>query len=92
MILMVADRASWHTTNKLKIPDNICFVFIPPATPKMNPIEQVWKYIRARGLKNRLFKTLNDLVDKLCDVVCSLTKKEISSITLREYIKCEILN
>ncbi|SND67007.1 transposase [Streptococcus pneumoniae] len=36
-------------------PSNIGFTFIPPYTPEMNPIEQVWKEIRKRGFKNKAF-------------------------------------
>ena len=85
-ILLVADRATWHTTTKLDIPENIRLAFIPPATPEMNPIEQVWKEIRTRGFKNQIFKTLNHVVDRLCDVICSLSNDVISSICYRDWM------
>ncbi len=50
------DNAIWHKSSTLKIPTNIDFAFIPPYTPEMNPIEQVWKEIRKRGFKNKAFK------------------------------------
>ncbi|CTD22107.1 transposase family protein [Streptococcus pneumoniae] len=49
------DNAIWHKSSILKIPTNIGFTFIPPYTPEMNPIEQVWKEIRKRGFKNKAF-------------------------------------
>ena len=36
----------------LIIPENIRLAFIPPYTPEMNPIEQIWKEIRKRGFRN----------------------------------------
>ncbi|CIV43178.1 transposase family protein [Streptococcus pneumoniae] len=53
--LLVMDNAIWHKSSTLKIPTNIGFAFIPPYTPEMNPIEQVWKEIRKRGFKNKAF-------------------------------------
>ncbi|CGF58618.1 transposase family protein [Streptococcus pneumoniae] len=53
--LLVMDNAIWHKSSILKIPTNIGFAFIPPYTPEMNPIEQVWKEIRKRGFKNKAF-------------------------------------
>lgn len=59
---------------------------IPPYTPEMNPIEQIWKEIRKRGFKNEVFKTLDKVIDRLCDVICSLTADIIKSITGRDWI------
>ena len=42
-MLLVMDNAIWHKSSTLEIPSNIELAFIPPYTPEMNPIEQVWK-------------------------------------------------
>ena len=65
---------------------NIELVFIPPYTPEMNPIEQIWKEIRKRGFKNEVFQTLQKVVDRLCDTICSLSNETIKSITERDWI------
>lgn len=52
IIILVCDGAAWHKAKALIIPDNIRLVFIPPYTPEMNPIEQIWKEIRKRGFRN----------------------------------------
>ena len=85
-ILLATDRATWHKSKTLKIPDNIELFYIPPYTPEMNPIEQIWKEIRKRGFRNELFQTLDKVVDRLCDTICSLTKETVKSITGREWI------
>ncbi|CJQ24972.1 transposase family protein [Streptococcus pneumoniae] len=64
-LLLVMDNAIWHKSSTLKIPTNIGFAFIPPYTPEMNPIEQVWKEIRKRGFKNKAFRTLEDVIQGL---------------------------
>ena len=56
-ILLVMDNAIWHKSSTLEIPSNIELTFIPPYTPEMNPIEQVWKEIRKRGFKNKSFQS-----------------------------------
>ena len=60
--------------------------YIPPYTPEMNPIEQIWKEIRKRGFRNEVFATLEKVVDRLCDTICSLTTNTIFSITGRDWI------
>ena len=85
-LLLACDRASWHTTALLEVPENIQLFFLPPATPVMNPIEQIWKEIRKRGFRNEIFRTLDRVIDRLCDTICSLTKHTVRSITGRSWI------
>ena len=85
-ILLVADGAAWHRSKELRIPRNIEIFPLPPATPEMNPIEQIWKEIRKRGFRNETFQSLDKVIDRLCDVICSLSHQLIRSITGRDWI------
>jgi putative transposase len=85
-ILMVTDGASWHRAKGLQIPGNIELFFLPPATPEMNPIEQIWKELRKRGFRNEIFKSLDKVIDRLCDIICSLPNETVKSITSRDRI------
>ena len=84
-IILVCDGASWHKAKDLEVPSNISLVFLPPATPEMNPIEHIWKELR-KGFKNEMFPTLNHVVDRLCDVTIELSKDVIKSITGRDWV------
>ena len=86
MILLCCDGAAWHKSGALNLPENIILHYLPPYTPEMNPIEQIWKEIRKRGFRNEVFSTLEKVVDRLCDTICSLTETVISSITRRDWI------
>ena len=86
LILLVMDKASWHRSMGLVIPDNIRILHIPPYTPEMNPIEQIWKEIRKIGFKNKAFSTLEKVVDRLCETMNSLTNDMVKSITGRNWI------
>ena len=46
---------------------NIELLHIPPYTPEMNPIEQIWEELREKGFRNEVFQTLSKVVDRLCD-------------------------
>ena len=41
-ILLVLDRAPWHTTKKLSIPNGLEFLFLPPYSPELQPAEHLW--------------------------------------------------
>ena len=86
MILMALDQASWHTTTKLVVPKNIELFFLLPKTPELNPMEQVWKEIRAEGFKNESFHTLANVIDRLCETLVSFSNEKIKSITGRDWL------
>jgi transposase len=52
---LLLDRAGWHTTAKINVPHNITPIFLPSRAPELNPFENVWQYLRAIWLSNRVF-------------------------------------
>jgi hypothetical protein len=44
--LILIDNASSHTTEKLKVAENIVFIFLPAYAPELNPIERFWKELK----------------------------------------------
>ena len=59
---LIIDNAGWHTTNNLDVPANITLVPLPPYSPELNPMEGVWRWIKARYLSNRCYKNYEDIV------------------------------
>lgn len=86
IILLCCDGAAWHKADSLRVPGNIRLFFIPPYTPEMNPIEQIWKELRKRGFHNQIFATLDKVVERLCNTICALSHEVIHSITARSWI------
>ena len=64
-IALVVDNAGWHTSQKLKMPENITLIPLPPYSPELNPAEQIWEWMKHNYLSNLYFKNYNDIVDKL---------------------------
>jgi transposase len=62
--IIIIDRASWHTTEALNIPKNISLLPLPPYSPELNPMEQVWQKIKSDSLTNTTFKSYDDIVEK----------------------------
>ena len=53
--VLLLDRAGWHTTSKLVVPNNITPIFLPSRAPELNPVENIWQYLRQNWLaKHRL--------------------------------------
>jgi transposase len=85
--VLLLDRAGWHTTSKLSIPNNVSLVFLPPRSPELNPVENVWQYLRQTHLSNRVFETYGAILDAASDAWNRLIEKpyKIMSLGLRPW-------
>ncbi len=85
--VLLMDQAGWHTTAKLTVPDNISIVMLPPRSPELNPVENIWQFMRDNWLSNRVFKSYNDIVDHCCDAWNNLVDQpwSIMSIGMRDW-------
>jgi hypothetical protein len=52
--VLVLDRAGWHVSADLVLPSNLTLVHLPPYSPELNPVENVWLYLRERWLGHRV--------------------------------------
>ena len=60
--VLVLDGAGWHRRGgRLRVPDNITLLHLPPYSPELNPVETVWAYLRSNTLSNRVFDTYDDI-------------------------------
>ena len=85
-IVLVCDRAWWHNCQYTVVPERVHIVQIPPATPELNPIEQVWKEGRTVGFKNKLFDTILEVEDNIHTTFTGLKPETIMSIMQRDWV------
>lgn len=63
-ILLVLDRAGWHTGKKVKVPEGIELEFLPAHSPELQPTERLWP-LTNEAVANRLFEDLDELEEAL---------------------------
>src|SRR5262249_48868280 len=61
--ILWVDQAGWHLPPRLVVPTNITIIPLPPKCPELNPVENVWQFMRDNWLSNRIFQSYDDLVD-----------------------------
>jgi transposase len=78
--VVILDQAGWHGAKALKVPDNITLLPLPPRSPELNPVENIWQprspelnpveniwqFMRDNWLSNRVFKSYEDILDHCC--------------------------
>jgi len=84
--VMLMDKAPWHRS--LKVPANITIVYLPSYSPELNACENVWEYLKNNFLSNRVFNTMEDIMDACCNAWMMLTNEQgrIKSIASRKWI------
>jgi transposase len=73
-ILMLADQAGCHTTQKLALPENIRLINLPPRSPELNPAEHIWEELREKNFANRACRDLDEVEDTPCQGLNALAK------------------
>ena len=83
--LLVLDNASWHTSSSLAVPKNITLHFLPPYSPDLNPVENLWGYMKENFLCNRIMKGGKEIL-KAGVVACGrITNQIVQSVCRRDY-------
>jgi transposase len=64
--ILLLDQAGWHPSDKLEVPSNITLVPLPPKCPELNPVENIWQFLRDNWLSNRVFRCYDDILNHCC--------------------------
>lgn len=72
--------------------DNLSIIKLPPYSPELNPIEQVWQWLRKNELANRCFNGYEDNVDE-CSRAWNIfisNASRVIKLCSRDWIKTDL--
>ena len=87
--VVVLDGAGWHAAGDLTVPENLTLLPLPRYSPELNPVENVWEYLRQNQLSHRVWKGYDAIVATCCKAWNWLvaTPDRLASITRREWAR-----
>jgi transposase len=87
-IVLIVDKAGWHTATNLTIPKNITLHWLPPCSPELNPVEHLWDELREKWFRNRYFTSLGAVEDQLTEALKFLMEHPdpVKSMTLFDWM------
>jgi hypothetical protein len=90
--VLVLDGAGWHASPRLRVPGNISLLPLPRYSPELNPVENVWEYLRRNWLSHRVWDGYDAIVGACCDAWNRLMRApdRIASITTRPWAQVEL--
>jgi len=62
--VLIWDGAGFHTGTKLVVPSNVSLIQLPPYSPELNPVENLWHYLRAHHWSNRPYQDYDELQEE----------------------------
>ena len=68
--VLVWDGAGYHRSHDWICPLNITLTSLPPYSPELNPVENLWHYLRSHHWSNRKYETMDDLFDAAWRAIC----------------------
>jgi transposase len=85
--ILVLDGAGWHSSKDLVVPANITLLTLPPYSPELNPVENIWQFLRQNRLANRVFDSYDAIVHACCVAWNALLAipERVASITSRNW-------
>jgi transposase len=65
--VLLWDGAGYHTSPKLQLPENITLIQLPPYSPELNPMENLWHYLKSHYWSNRAYADYEELEEAAVD-------------------------
>ena len=90
--VLVLDGVGWHSSPRLRVPHNISLLPLPRYAPELNPVENVWEYLRQNWLSHRVWDSYEAVVAACCDAWNALMRspEQIASITTRSWAQVKL--
>ena len=85
-ITLILDRAAWHCSSTLDIPDNLELIHLPSYSPELNPTEKLWQWLRRHVTRNRLFASDRALENALAQALRHQTRRERQRLCRCSYL------
>lgn len=85
--VLLLDGAGFHIAKSLRIPANITLMKIPPYSPELNSMENVWEYLRGNKLSNTVFESYEEVVSSCCEAwnFFADDPERVASVTARAW-------
>ena len=64
--VLLWDQAGYHTSGDLVVPPQPSLLYLPPKSPELNPMENLWHYLRSHHWANRAYDNYDHLRQAGC--------------------------
>ena len=86
---LIWDGAGYHTGGDLVVPSDVSLILLPPYSPELNPVENLWHYLRAHHWSNRPYRDYDALESEAIRSLCTVCgdAEKLKSICNTDYVR-----
>jgi putative transposase len=86
--VLIWDGAGYHTASALVVPANVSLILLPPYSPELNPVENLWHYLRSHDWSNRVYCGYDELRDEAVRSLCRvcLDAERMKTVCAADYV------
>lgn len=94
LVILQLDKAAWHRSKCLTVPENIRLILQPAHSPELMPVEHIWEELRENHFYNQVFQSLDQVEDALCQGLLELCSDcdRLRSLTFFPHLRILPLN
>lgn len=85
-VLLIMDQAGWHHSRELDVPSSLQIEYLPAYSPELNPVEHLWQYLRNHACRNKLYDSLDDLMDAMTTVLNQMSPDSLKNLCHCSYL------
>ena len=87
--VLLWDGAGYHTGGDLVVPSNVSLIQLPPYSPELNPVENLWHYLRSHHWSNREYEGYEGLRREAVRSLCAVREdaETLKSICNADYVQ-----
>jgi transposase len=87
--VMVLDQAGWHTSKDLAVPSNVTLIHLPPRSPELNPMENLWHWITSHHWSNRVHGDYDAMLESAAEAVLATIqdKERVRTVCNAPYLR-----
>ena len=85
-VVLIMDQAGWHKSKTLELPEGITALLLPPYSPELNPVENLWHDLRSHYLSNRAYEDYDALLAAGTDAYRKLTPAILRTLCACPYL------
>ena len=64
--VLIWDQAGFHKSGEVVVPANVTIIELPAYSPELNPVENLWQYLRCHYWANRSYENYDALREAAC--------------------------
>jgi transposase len=86
--VLIWDGAGYHTASTLVVPANVSLILLPPYSPELNPVENLWHYLRSHDWSNRVYGGYEELREEAVRSLCRvcLDVERMKTVCAADYV------